>query len=320
MIDRATGGALVVTGTEAATPTPPTIPVGKTPVAQVFLAVGQTAIVNADIADERNLALLGLGSLAERDAVAAADIADGAVTLAKLAAGPAGGTIGYDGAGNPVAVAPDTAGYVLTSNGPGAAPSMQPATGLASIRVFTASGTWTKPAGITKAVVQCVGGGGGGGGSNSGTQGGGGGGGGGYAEALIDVSTVSTVSVTVGAGGAGGSPGAIGGAGGTSSFGTYASATGGGGGDGSAGNGTAGLGGSGSGGFVNSSGGDGYKGTRDFGGSGGETFFGGGPVGSNAGAGNNGRAIGSGGSGAITANGAAGGAGAAGIVIVREYK
>lgn len=63
--------------------------------------------------------------------------------------------------------------------------------------VFTTSGTWTRPPGVTKVYVKVWGGGGGG--TFAGT-GGGGGGAGGYAEGFIAVS--GNVTVTVGAGGA----------------------------------------------------------------------------------------------------------------------
>ena len=74
--------------------------------------------------------------------------------------------------------------------------------GLSSVQVFTSSGTWTRPAGITKVMVEVQGaGGGGGGGDNYGSQGGGGGG---YAKKLIDVSSISSATITVGAFGAAG--------------------------------------------------------------------------------------------------------------------
>ncbi|MGB3900444.1 MAG: hypothetical protein WA973_18055 [Mesorhizobium sp.] len=90
-----------------------------------------------------------------------------------------------------------------------------------SNEVFTASGTWTKPAGLPPDAlirVQVWGGGGGGGGRK-------GGGGGGYSEGVFLASSLSsTVIVTVGAGGANASTGANGG---TSKFGEYVAASGG---------------------------------------------------------------------------------------------
>jgi hypothetical protein len=73
--------------------------------------------------------------------------------------------------------------------------------GLASMQVFTSSGTWTKPSGITKVMVEVLGAGG----SGSYTASGGfnGGGAGGYAKKLLDVSSVSSATITVGTGGAG---------------------------------------------------------------------------------------------------------------------
>lgn len=53
VIDRATGAASVVAGTEAASPSAPAIPSGKLPVARVALTVGMTAITNAAITDDR---------------------------------------------------------------------------------------------------------------------------------------------------------------------------------------------------------------------------------------------------------------------------
>jgi hypothetical protein len=52
VIDAATGVVSVVPGTEGS-PSPPAIPAGKLPIAQIALSVGQVAITNANITDER---------------------------------------------------------------------------------------------------------------------------------------------------------------------------------------------------------------------------------------------------------------------------
>ena len=67
VIDRRSGAVSVVTGTEAASPAPPAVPAGTVPIAQVALAVSQTEIVNADLTDERDLTLLGLGDFARKN-------------------------------------------------------------------------------------------------------------------------------------------------------------------------------------------------------------------------------------------------------------
>lgn len=114
--------------------------------------------------------------------------------------------------------------------------------GGANIQTFSSSGTWTKPSGCTKVLIELWGAGGGGGGGAGGfagqstgqyMYGGGGGGGGAYMQLLVDASSLgSTVSVTIGAGGTGGSggvgtTGSSGGTGGVTSFGTTAYAFGG---------------------------------------------------------------------------------------------
>ena len=71
--------------------------------------------------------------------------------------------------------------------------------GLTSVQTFTSSGTWTRPTGITKVIVEVQGGG------TSGRATGSvyvRGAGGGYAKKLIDVSSISSATITVGAGGA----------------------------------------------------------------------------------------------------------------------
>jgi hypothetical protein len=72
--------------------------------------------------------------------------------------------------------------------------------GLTSMQTFTSSGTWTKPAGITKVMVEVQGAGGSGAKINGGYVGSGASGG--YAKKLIDVSSISSATITVGTGGA----------------------------------------------------------------------------------------------------------------------
>lgn len=96
---------------------------------------------------------------------------------------------------------------------------------------FTASGTWSKPAGLSPdaiAIVEVWGGGGGGRSASSAANHPSGGAGGGYIRFAVRVGALpSTVAVTIGAGGAGGLN-ANGAVGGFSSFGAIASALGGG--------------------------------------------------------------------------------------------
>ena len=119
-------------------------------------------------------------------------------------------------------------------------------------QLFTANGTFTVPAGVTKIKVCVYGGGAGGGGGSGGASlyGGGGGGAGGYAEGIYTVVPTSNYTATIGSGGTGGTTGTSGTNGGTSSFDVLISASGG---QGGASYLLGGTGGIGTGGYLNTS-------------------------------------------------------------------
>ena len=197
-------------------------------------------------------------------------------------------------------------------------------------QVYTASDTWTKPAGLKRVrVIVTAGGGGGGGCAQAGSAAAGGGGAGATSIDTIEAADLgATETVTVGAAGAGGTAGNnAGSTGGTSSFGTHCACAGGAG--GAAGNtATAGLGGAvTTPGDIDFNGGAGHHGNigagvNGIGGNGGASYYGGGGLGAqNTGNGAAGLAYGAGGAGGADNNttNTAGGAGKAGIVIVEEF-
>lgn len=138
--------------------------------------------------------------------------------------------------------------------------------GYGLFQVFTSSGTFVVPDGVTKVRARVTGGGGGGGATGGGSYKAMGGGGGGFAIGEYSVTPGASITVTVGAGGAGATASGTGNyvngsAGGTSSFGAFCSATGGEGGKAAiTTNPLASLGGIGSGGALNFSGGKSYTG------------------------------------------------------------
>jgi len=125
-------------------------------------------------------------------------------------------------------------GQLLTSNGPGVAPTFQTSTSFATVNIqtFTSNGTYTPTSGMKYCVIQCVGGGGGGGGApdtviNTLVSVGGGGQSGGYAVGVFTAADIgASKAVTVGTGGTGGN-GVSGTNGGNTSVGTLISIQGG---------------------------------------------------------------------------------------------
>lgn len=180
-----------------------------------------------------------------------------------------------------------------------------------NIQVFTSSGSFTPPSGVSVVKAEVVGAGGAGAAGSANTIGGGGGGGGAYCLKYANLSATTSVGVVVGTGGSS--------TGGTSSFGpSFCSAAGGniGGTDGSAGSGGMSTSGD-----VNVTGQGGCSGAvgvgagSSGGGCGGNTVLGGGAQGvKNSAGGINGGNYGGGGSGA--GNGQTAGNGASGIVII----
>ena len=96
--------------------------------------VPDTAFPMVDVRDVAKLhvqAILTKGTAGKRfiaagtDPIGFADVADNAVTLAKMASGTDGNIISYDASGNPVAVATGSDGQVLTSTGAGSPPAFE---------------------------------------------------------------------------------------------------------------------------------------------------------------------------------------------------
>lgn len=214
---------------------------------------------------------------------------------------------------------------------------IEPRYTLGSTQVFTATGTWTRPAGCRAVKVIVTGGGGGGGGTTTTVAGEGSegacGGGGGTAIKFITRGLGSTETVTVGTGGtAGATGGGTGGNGNASSFGSHCTGNSGSGASGAGAtsgstNAAGASGGTATGGDINITGGGGHNGRVLSGlpvsiGSGGCTLWGAGGAKRSNVNGAAGDAYGSGGAGSVLAASQTqktGGAGADGIVVVEEY-
>ncbi|MEA2036127.1 MAG: hypothetical protein U9O94_01360 [Nanoarchaeota archaeon] len=135
------------------------------------------------------------------------------------------GAIYYDNTTNGFTrLSPSTSGYVLSTQGAGAAPQWTSDTSFYNSQVFSSTGadTWTAPSGVNVVWLTVLGAGGGGGGGLTGSEyegGSGGGGGASIVDLAIRVTAGNTYNLTVGAGGAGGAAGDNdGGDGGDSTF------------------------------------------------------------------------------------------------------
>ena len=220
----------------------------------------------------------------------------------RFQAGPSG-QLGIGGANY------GTSGQVLTSGGSGAAPSWTNVDGV-NIQVFTTTGTYTPTSGYKWGIAFVTGGGAAGDGTTTSSSARVGGGAGGTAIGLLNLTTLGAVIATVGAGGTGTT--GTGASGGASTLSTLL-------GNGSSG----GTGGGSAGGIINipgSSGGPAISTTT--GGYGGGSFWGGGARGTPSGlTGESAQVYGGGGSGGCRSSvGGIAGSGAAGVIMIMEFK
>jgi len=153
------------------------------------------------------------GTIADLGTVTTTDINGGTMDDVQIAGATTTGTIFYNDASDDVAgLVPSVSGLALISNGTTSIPSYGVPQ---NIQLFTSSGTFTAPVGITKVYLSMVGGGSS---AKGGGNGGGGAGGGWILNYAFTVVSGNSYTVTVGAGGAavGGANNGI--AGGSTSF------------------------------------------------------------------------------------------------------
>jgi len=82
------------------------------------------------------------------------EVADNAITLAKMASGTDGNLITYDASGDPAYVTTGTSGQVLTSGGAGVAPTFQTAAAGGKVLKFVAASTSSSVVSTTSTYVD----------------------------------------------------------------------------------------------------------------------------------------------------------------------
>jgi len=198
-----------------------------------------TGITDITVADGGTGASTASGARTNLGLVIGTDVQAFDADLSAIAALTGTNTIYYRSAANTWTAV--TIGANLTFTGGTLAASGGGGGGATStIQTFTASGTYTKPAGVKNLYIVAIGGGAGGGSGRRGAtstarSGGGGGGGGGWSDRTIDASLIgATETITIGAAGVGGAAitaddtnGSVGTSGGNTSFGTFVMANGG---------------------------------------------------------------------------------------------
>lgn len=155
VVDRVSGAASVITGVESATPTPPAIPTGTMPIAQILLHTSTTAIGNSQLTDERAIFGVGLKKLAYT--ASGADLQDSTLPTSKAANTTGTGTKFALGT-NPVfvGVVKDGLGDLRALPGTTQAAAYTLVAGDAGTRV-DAGGNVTVPSGVfAKDQVICI--------------------------------------------------------------------------------------------------------------------------------------------------------------------